>query len=445
MNIDKQRATLDSLALDYNDAVIADVNQFFNLADADPDGVGDMGQEARKAAAEQGKMLQGIFDRRYASADDFKQFVELGKEFTATNATLQANLAKFEKVYEALGGKVKETQDQIRDAAQAAVKAYMDTVGQNGGAVQNRDFADPLDVEWADDGGMGIATAKLMMKVPNFTYAFSRARQGVANTYPVDAVSPWYVMKLGDPLMDWAMVYNLNAGAFNVPQFSGVSVTKNGNAPSTPGDPDGITQTGTNYVVSAYDLETAIPLESAQNVMNVRPTAIAYLAMEYGAQIGIDSVAAIDGGVIAGNKVITGVATGLPTVANTPGKLAELVGKVKAVYRPMSCWQVNETVEALINSLYSTGGFAFVPTDQIRTVLGYPWVVNSHTEDGNAADERAAWFGNFYRGLIIAPRTEFMVEEYRQTRPGSITFFGHGACGHAAQDMNGVSYWECEA
>ena len=72
----------------------AEIDQFFALADGDPDGAGDLDKEARAVAKEQAKLLSGLMDRRYQRRQDFAAFLEAGDNMGPLQAAINQGVQK---------------------------------------------------------------------------------------------------------------------------------------------------------------------------------------------------------------------------------------------------------------------------------------------------------------------------------------------------------------
>ena len=286
-------------------------------------------------------------------------------------------------------------------------------------------------MQWENRSG-GQAVARLTLPEPPTRYAWSQARQGVADSSPVEALAPWFDLREGNPLLEWTHVQMITTGSMNVPKITTGEVSKNGNVPDVPAAPVGVSVDGANSQTQVYDLTSQTPLATARWMVGLRARVLEDHVMRHGFAQGQDSWGAVK----------TGLAAKLSTAQELPARLAAMVAGVPSYYRMRACWMVNEQVEGV---LFSQAGYAFPIVDGLPRLLSYPWMPNSHTDAGDTAGDVSAAFGSFYQALVIGMEHEISFREFDQTNPGSLTFFSHSGCAHEATDVRGLSYLQTAA
>ena len=186
--------------------------------DDDRGGLSHLSDTAQKAADEQAKLLQRVMQRTYVTRKDLQQF--LGES------------AEMGTLAQAINAEVRKQGPSILNATAAAGRLFAGTpVHQGLGAA-----------EWTEENGKKVCRFDLP-EVPS-RYAWSQARQGVADSFPVEALEPWYELREGNPLLEFALVRNISTGAMNVPSITTGEVTKNGNVPDNRAAPVGATVAG---------------------------------------------------------------------------------------------------------------------------------------------------------------------------------------------------------
>ena len=127
-------------------------------------------------------------------------------------------------------------------------------------------------------------------------------------------------------------------------------------------------------------------------------------------------------------EVVTGVAAKVPTPANFPGKVAEMMaapfadsmipGDVAWIVRP-------ELWKSLIPSDIQEG---YDPAMFVTMLFGFPWLPTSQLE-AEAANKLIAYFGNYREAITFAMGPNMRIEANRTTRPGYTYFHAEGSMG----------------
>ena len=189
---------------------------------------------------------------------------------------------------------------------------WLDTDGAPGG----------LEVDLDDDhGGRWLRSrlgqvsderrrCRLTLPEAPHRYAWSSARQGVDNSFPVDALEPWFELLQGNPLLEFARVQNVTTGAVHIPQVTTGAVSKNGNVPGAPAAPVGATIKGGLTQMDVYDLTSQVPLGPSRWVVGIESALMMEHMQRHGFAQGADTVAAVKAAVKLANSGATKVKTG---------------------------------------------------------------------------------------------------------------------------------------
>ena len=184
---------------------------------------------------------------------------------------------------------------------------WLDTDGAPGG----------LEVDLDDDhGGRWLRSrlgqvsderrrCRLTLPEAPHRYAWSSARQGVDNSFPVDALEPWFELLQGNPLLEFARVPNVTTGAVHIPQVTTGAVSKNGNVPDAPAAPVGATIKGGLTQMDVYDLTSQVPLGPSRWVVGIESALMMEHMQRHGFAQGADTVAAVKAAVKLANSGAT--------------------------------------------------------------------------------------------------------------------------------------------
>ena len=196
-------------------------------------------------------------------------------------------------------------------------------------------------------------------------------------------------------------------------------------------------------VVKNYTLESVVSDAALEDVaayrMGVEEAIMMADSNNKGAQIFSElktSAVAVGANTIKTMK--TGVATGLPTVANMLDIIADLEGMLPTAYRAGAVWHMSRTALTTLRKTSSSNGLNFDSERRINMLNGYPVVPNDHCEDGSTANDISVIFGNFRRGCGMGMRVALDVRIYEQTSPGAVTFFARSRFRPAVNDFRGL-------
>jgi len=94
------------------------------------------------------------------------------------------------------------------------------------------------------------------------------------------------------------------------------------------------------------------------------------------------------------HKVVTGLATSLPTGANLPGKIIDMESAMPVQYRDRARWLAADSVLSLLrtSTVSATGPLNFDLAESIPMVLGYQMQLSGLMENGATADDHALYF-----------------------------------------------------
>lgn len=264
----------------------------------------------------------------------------------------------------------------------------------------------------------------------------------------VTPIAPWIFMQEQDPFMEFAnMIYPTNP-AFTLPSLPKPSAAvKNRATPLIPnaGAAQVAVAEGGPHRADFWEKVIAYPQILEDDVTMVREMVTQNLYLMLANTWGADVVGTMKAGKADMNKVATGAAAALPSVANFPAMAARMVKGVKSFYRMGSAWMMNEAVEALWNSQWSAAGAGVDPEAARGTLLGFPKRLNSHLDEGGTAADISAYFGNFRMALVEAIFKDIETRYYLETSPGDLTFYSCLRGKSALQNVEGISYLNTSA
>ena len=284
--------------------------------DDDHGGLSELGQTARAAFKEEEKLLKDLMERKYVRREYLAQFLGAGKELRTLKEVIEA-----------------EVKRAAPNILSAGARAQQHLFGRTAAAGSEAAWEQVSDEK---------RRCRLTLPEAPHRYAWSAARQGVANTSPVDALEPWYELQQGNPLLEFANVKNVMTGAVHIPQVTTGAVSKNGNVPDAPAAPVGATIKGSLTQMDVYDLTSQVPMGPSRWIMGIESALMLEHMQRHGFAQGADTIAAVKLANSGATKVKTGQAAKLPPAADLPGKLASMLAGVKGFYRMGAGWQANE-------------------------------------------------------------------------------------------------------
>ena len=284
----------------------------------------------------------------------------------------------------------------------------------------------------ADDPNPGGASC--MMPLPRKRLYWGERSIGQQTAVPGAAegqITPWSALVEMDPFMQYAYQRQVNTGTDKVPMIAGIPFSTEATHPgNTARASSGGAISSSDVVLDLANSEMWATNAALNDVMDLRETIQYETYQQWGFYTGAACITTMKTHITAGNNEIkTGVAANLPTVANVYGKIVDVFSELTTRYRMMARWYLSRALEGrLLQSTTGTGGeYTFDPVLGVRTIEGYPTTVTDHLEDGTTADDLSCLFGNLRYALIHASGNTLLIgEEYRQTRPGAITFYSEG-------------------
>ena len=262
----------------------------------------------------------------------------------------------------------------------------------------------------------------------------------------IQGLDPWVSLTTGNPFREHCFLITLSAGVANLPTITPIRFIRENTIDAAARSTSGGVLGDGQIVLDNYTAETWVSNAALNDVPMLRDIIEFECLQQWGFTEGAAVFAALKAGVTAGGgrtyqKVNTGVANALPTSENVWGKVVDIIETIKTPYRMRSRFHISRSVEALLHRASAPEGwYAFNPALGLMTIAGYPVHVNDHCEDGNAAGEVSAVFGDFMRGVICASGNPLIIaEEYEQTRPGAMTYFSNGRTVGAARDPEALT------
>ena len=257
----------------------------------------------------------------------------------------------------------------------------------------------------------------------------------------VTPIEPWIFLQEQDPFQEFAnMIYPTNP-AFTLPSLpKPTAATKNRAADPVPVEKAGINPNGGAQHADFWEKIMSYPIILEDDVAMIRTMVQANMYMMLAATWGEEVAATMKGGIAGMHGTNTGAAAALPSAKDFPAIAASMLKSVKSFYRMGAAWMMNEAVEALWNSQWSTAGAGVDPEAARGTLLGFPKRLNSHLDDGGNANDVSAYVGNYRMGLVEAILREIETRYYLESTPGDLTIYSCMRGKSALQNVDGIGY-----
>jgi len=400
-------------------------------------------EEDFKAFAQASKamdaLLKELQDGKYATAADLSQ---VSADLASIRAGMQDGYKKQEdaineRVAEAISAGNKEQLEQVRTMVGDMLKgqpAAQATADQPPGwekvqANTRQEGRHPGPGSASFAGGRDTVVLWADIRRPQVQAAEQPAVQSAALTIaPVTGIdgvtpmAPWIYIQEGDPFMDVAMMVYPTNPTFTLPSLAKPSApVKNRSKARTA---EAVDAAGASVPADFWEKVMSYPAIREDDVIMLRDLATQNMLQMFGTTWGADVVATLKAGATTASQTVkTGEATALPDATKFPATIASVLAAVKSFYRMGASWQLNEQVEALWNSQWGASG-GIDPETARGTLLGFPKRINSHLDDGSAANNISAYFGNCRMVLVEALFRDVEIRYYDQTTPGDMTLYG---------------------
>ena len=225
-----------------------------------------------------------------------------------------------------------------------------------------------------------------------------------------------------NPWRGYISVVPVNGSTVTVPKNSGMAFTKRGTVPAMTARTFGGAVSEETVTIDTYDGQ----LEYSRPSIDDIPGLMAAVDVDIRQQADATEATAITATLKAEagtGEVTTGVAAALPTAANTPGKLRDMIAALPAQHRPTARFQMAREVEALLTGGASTSsGYAFDPQIMLNRFYGFPVVINGYLDAGGTANDVSCWLGNF-REIFFYDRQSLTTESSTTVKLGSLVIY----------------------
>ena len=250
-------------------------------------------------------------------------------------------------------------------------------------------------------------------------------------------------MSIENSFMGYVDERTIPGGTAKIPIVGTITLVKEAN--------DNQSRTEVGGVLS--DLDVTLPtgvnqcsasLASLNDVRGLQNSVSTAAMRSYGRFAGSEIHAAVKASANGANGITaikTGVAAGLPTAANVLARLDEMISSVAAAYRGNCSLHISRKVEELMNKhSASSGDYAWDVSEGIRRFRSYPVQINDSFEDGDAANEVSALFGDLYSGIVQVNGNPLVLGRLMmETQPGRGTFFTSARVTGIVQDGSAMA------
>ena len=404
-----------------------------------------------KAVKAQEEVLKDISEGKYATKEDL---AKIEQDLASINDEIKKAYQTSESsVNERVAQEIAASATKNKDEVLASVREVVGDLLKGQGTTQKEVTADTYTGKWLEVeagtredrarnpqiGAAGRESTVIYSDIRSPLHSIEAAdiaspTQGAG----VQAFQPYVQLQQGDPFMEFAEIVYPTVPNFTVPSVRGsLTVTKNrAGIAANAADASDISTTGNNSA-DKWEVRSDFPNTTEDDMPMYRDAVRTRHMMELGATWGADVVATLKAATGFRN-VNTGAARALPTVANAPAILSQMLQGLNSVYRMGAVWMLQENVEALVNQQWSNAGAAINPMTGFRMLLGYPVRVNSHLDGGATASDVSAWIGNWRVCLTEAMYRNIETRYYEETAPGDVTVYSIMRAKSVATDTNGA-------
>ena len=235
----------------------------------------------------------------------------------------------------------------------------------------------------------------------------------------VEAIDVIHALEQGNFARMYGGVWNTTSGSIKLPTLSGITFASEAtvNTSRTQGGTLGsVTAVVENLVGSVQ-----VSKPSMEDINGLDMNISMLMMQEAAKKEAQDAVTILAAGSFT--AVNTGAATALPAANAIIGKMADMKAALSSAYLFNAAFYVSREVYALLAKSNNTT-LNYNPARGVMTLFGFDVVTVDYFDDGNAAGENSAYFGDMSRGLAFVSRKTLEIGRYMETSPGFVTYFG---------------------
>ena len=385
------------------------------------------------------KMGAKIEDIQMVEVDDVRDAAKSAKDAKEATERLEASLEGLsEKVRDEVRNVI-DTAPDVQRQKQTQPEEWLDMTkmsqedfapygtdrpaqlhGQREGTVFRTSFLSPYEMQKAAGAA---ATNVLDPSGPSSTDT-SNLQGGVTTDVKV-----WNKAIVGDPWVGaGAFQMPLNAGSFKTLEASGIAFDSTAVGPANTAF-DATNVSGkvqeSSHAAKTHTMRVLVSHNQEDDVAGITAYLLMMIQMAYGKSRGALTSAALQAKAGDANEQTSGVATALPTTANTFARLMLLASKGDMPdYWPAGpSFMLNPAgYTNMLQGVADKGGFSMSPNHAIGNLAG--WDVHLDTQaEAVAANAHPIFFGAWRMAVLQAQVGRLTVDRYMATVPGAMAIY----------------------
>ena len=371
--------------------------------------------------------------------DEVDAVAEL-KSVIDTAVETKADVSAIEEVKAAHAAEIEAVKSEAKEALEAAKSEVLEAVEQKFDALpaivktENKSM-DVIKFEDVDFNGSIVKAQKFDVVTKNYLDNTD------VNGGRVSGQQPYFILEQNNVLgrQLGTVIPASGVGVVKLPDVHEISWASEAAQPAAARSPGG-DLASKNVTIETWVTENQYSMSSLQDVPGMDAAITGLMSARLGLAEQADAVAVIKAATLAtGHNVTTGVNTGtdrLPTAANVIGRMANIREAMGSGYGNRT-WIVSRELMGRLQESNNTT-LNFDPRMGVQTLFGDPVIVIDDLEASGTTGNLVGAYGDFSRGLAMCSNSEMMIGRYDQTRPGSMTYFGHARFKHAVWDTSAL-------
>ena len=312
----------------------------------------------------------------------------------------------------------------------------------------NRHTKEPFVLDNAVEYGPEHA-AGTKIHLPRSDYGMKYVAQATAVPGgAVEAMEPWAMLSVGNPYRAHVNIRQLSEGSTTVPAMAPITFMEQA-ARNVAGNADGRNRVAAGVGALSSDTvnlenwvaETWVADPALADIMGLRMEVAEEMLRQAGTTQGAVIFKAIKDNTDTGT-VTSGTNDAKPAPADALDKAIAMIEALPEQYHVNASFHFGNAYHGSLmrgKSGGAGGGYDFDPTLGVRTIEGFPVYINGHYDRTDAAGNLYATFGDHRRAVTLAERSSMIIaDEYRETRPGSTTFFSSIRTAAFVRDHNAL-------
>ena len=244
---------------------------------------------------------------------------------------------------------------------------------------------------------------------------------------PVDAVTTNYVLAQGNVLRGRASMMDVTGDSFKLPILSGIAAAnRTASNPGTPTRTDPSAVASSTIQVLTYDSTAVIGIPSDGDIPGLDQSVSGLMVQQLGVTEAASHVNTLDAASI-GEVNLARVSNAFPSTKAAFDACLDLVADLNPMYYDGAAFMMSQNAWFNLRQASSatTGGSLLFDAALGGFMLaGFPVIINSHLDAGNAAGNNPVYFGKWDQGFMIGARADIEVDRNPYTNIGNFTYYG---------------------